>query len=512
VRRLDLSSLRPKEQKFRGPRLARRLSMVLKRVAPVAHLRLSNDSEGSPEKGVPVDQEVVARTRLNGVSVDIRLLQYFRRGPDNSLTTVWLFSPVTVARVDNLYDGLGYGWAGDYLPAVFFETELGGVQLWQWIGLLVLLVLALVVGYLASYVTRRALNRLAKFTRWAWDDAVVASMRGPLVLIFWALGFYVLSAVLALDDQADGVIWGIFKLVAIVSVGWFGVRIIDVMADTMLAFFKGRDDDMGMAMVPVARKILKTLAVVIAGIVALQNVGMNVAGLLAGLGIGGLAIAMAAKTTLENLIGGITIAFDRPFKVGDFITVGGTTGTVEDLGLRSTRIRTADRSVVTIPNGTVVDSKIENFVYRDKVRLFTSLGVQYDTTPAQITLIVDEFKRYLLQNPLVMDGFRVRFVGFGASSQDIEILGYINTSDFGRFTGIREQIYFDLGRIVSEAGAQLAFPSQTVYLGKESHADSEKAETAARVVAERREAGELTLPEVPEAVERRLRKVSEPEA
>jgi MscS family membrane protein len=452
---------------------------------------------GSPETGVPFDEEVLARTTLGKSKVQVRLALQ----PRTDGAAVWIFPAATVADIDALYDTLGYGWAGDYLPPVFFEVRVWKIQLWQWLGILAALILGYILGMIVSYLVRKLLLRLAKLTRWDWDDEVVATMRGPLIGAGWALGFVVLTSFLALADKPRATMLGACKLLAILALGWFLMRLVDVAARQLMDVFEERGDDMGVAMIPVTRKILKPILAVIIFIVALQNIGVDVSGLLAGLGIGGLAFALAAKDTLANVFGSVAIAFDRPFKVGEFVKVGDLLGTVEDVGLRTTRLRTLDRTVIAIPNAQVADSKIENYAFRDRVRLVATFGVQYDTSQDQLRYIIDEFKRYLLDSDLVwQESWRVRFVGYGASSQDIEVYCYLATSDFNEFTAMREQVLLDLGQLVTAAGAEFAFPSQTVYVGKDSHADGKKAKQAAAQVAQRTEDGTLCIPEIPDAV------------
>jgi len=476
ARLLDLSKLGRQQQKQRGPRLARRLGMILKRLHPGSFSRISNDPMGSPETGVPFDEEVLAGTDLGKSKVQVRLALQPRESGD----AIWIFPEATVADIDTLYETLGYGWAGDYLPPVFFEVRVWKIQLWQWLGLLVALFLGYIIGVIVSFLLRKLLLRLARLTSWEWDDEVVDQMRGPLTGAGWALGFVILTTFLALADKPRATILGLSKLVAILALGWFVMRLVDVAARQLMAVFKARGDDMGVAMIPVTRKILKPILFVIILIVALQNIGVDVSGLLAGLGIGGLAFALAAKDTLANVFGSVAIAFDRPFKVGEFVKIGDLLGTVEDVGLRTTRLRTLDRTVIAIPNSQVADSKIENYAFRDRVRLLTTFGVQYDTSQEQIRYIIDEMKRYLLQSDHVyQDGWRVRFAGYGGSSQDIEVLCYLATDDFNAFTAMREEVLLDLGKIVTDAGAEFAFPSQTVYVGKDSHADAKKAKAAA---------------------------------
>ncbi len=475
--------------------------MILKRLHPGSFSRISNDPMGSPETGLPFDEEVLAGTDLGKSKVQVRLALQ----PRESGEAIWIFPAATVADVDALYGTLGYGWAGDYLPPVFFEVQVWKIQLWQWLGIVIALILGYIIGLIISFLLRKLLLRLAKLTRWEWDDEVVGQMRGPLTGAGWAAGFVIMTTFLALADKPRGTILGLSKLVAIMALGWFVMRLVDVVARQMMEVFKQRGDDMGVAMIPVTRKILKPILFVIISIMALQNVGVDVSGLLAGLGIGGLAFALAAKDTLANVFGSVAIAFDRPFKVGDFVKVGDLVGTVEDVGLRSTRLRTLDRTQISVPNSQVADSEIENYAFRDRRLLVATFGVQYDTSQDQIRYIIDEFKRYLLESRNVwQESWRVRFVGFGDSSQDIEIMCYLDTTDFNEFTGWREELLLDLGKIVNEAGAEFAYPSQTVYVGKDSHADSKKAKAATAQVAQRTADGTLCIPEVPEQVREEL--------
>ncbi len=499
---LDLSQLPEAEQRERGRRLARRLAAVLKRVHPGSYSRVSNDPAGAPERDVPFDEEVVASASLDAGSVQIRLARH----PLTRGEPVWLVSAATTAEIDALYERHGYGWVGDHLPLVFVGWQLAGVQLWQWLGLALFLGGAFLVGYLVSLVTRKLLLRLSGLTSWRWDDLLVARIGSPLTLALAALALALALPVLALAKGPHELLRSGCKLTGLLALGWVLVRIVDVIGDQAFGYFKERKDDMGMAMVPVARKILKPIIAAIVLVVALQNVGMNVSGLLAGLGIAGLAISLAGKNTIENLFGSLIIAFDRPFKLGDTIKVGELQGTVEDLGLRSTRVRTVERTLVTIPNAQLADSRVENLSRRDRMRLFAKLGVRYETAPDQLRLIVDETKRYLLAHPRVwQESFSVRFVGYGESTLDLEVACYIATADWGEFTGIREAILLDLGSILERAGTQLGFSSRALYMTKTGGLDAKKAKQASAVVRERGERGELCLPEIPDAVRAALR-------
>lgn len=492
---LDLTGLDKDKQAAEGARLARRLGLVLKRLKPAGFGALSNDPAGAPEREVAVDEEVVARATLQDREVPLKLARYPRTGGPGA----WLVSAETVGAIDEVYGALGYGFAGDRLPTPFFSWEALGVQLWQWLGLLAALALALVLGSLAAVLGQGALARLARRTSWAWDDELVAALRGPLAAGFSVVAFLALAEYLALGDGPQGVVGTLAKLVSIFAGGWMLLRLIDVAGVALTSAYKGKNDDLATAMVPVFRRVLKPIAGAMVLVVALQNVGMNVAGLLAGLGIGGLAIALAGKTALENLIGSIAIAFDRPFKIGDFIKVGDFLGTIEDVGLRSTRIRTLDRTLVSIPNGQMADAKVENFARRDRYKVVVTLGLEYGARIEQVKLVVDDLKKHLLANANVwQESFSVRFVGYGASSLNVEVFCYVVAASFDLFTGMREELLFEMGRIVERSGARFAFPSQTLYQAQAEPADSKLAEAAKAEVARRQQAGELFLPEIPE--------------
>jgi MscS family membrane protein len=175
------------------------------------------------------------------------------------------------------------------------------------------------------------------------------------------------------------------------------------------------------------------------------------------------------------------------------------------VGLRSTRIRTLERTLVTIPNGQMVDSRVENFAKRDRIRLLMTIGVQYDTSREQLQYIVDELNRVLLAHPMVFhEVIRVRFAGFADSALEIEIFTFITTTDFTEFTAVREDLMLKMSEVVEAAGAEFAFPSRTIYAGKASDADSKKAKVAAETIEQRIAAGDWTIPMIPETLREQL--------
>jgi MscS family membrane protein len=246
------------------------------------------------------------------------------------------------------------------------------------------------------------------------------------------------------------------------------------------------------------------VAVVIIGDGATQ-LGLPVFSVLAGLGIGGLAVALAIRPTLENLIGGIILYTDQPVRVGDFCTFGDKSGTIEAIGVRSTKIRALDRTIITVPNAEFVNLNIENLTRRNQMLLQSRIGFRYETKPDQIRWLLAETRKLLLQHPMVApEPARARFAGFGNHSVDIEIFAYIKTNDFSEFFSIREDIFLRLIDIVEESGTTFAFPSTINYLARDSGMDGERASRIEAIMRELRNGQKLPFPEFDDKTRKEL--------
>ncbi len=247
-----------------------------------------------------------------------------------------------------------------------------------------------------------------------------------------------------------------------------------------------------------ARLIFRILGLVIAlGILvhALDRLGVPVSGIVTGLGVGGIAVALAAQGTLQNLLGGASLIADRPVRIGEFCRFGERLGTLESIGLRSSRIRSLDRTVVTVPNSDLAGMHIENFARRDRILLHTTFGVRYETTPDQLRAILADIRALLIAHPeVVLEPARARFIEFGASSFDIEIFAYVRARDYESYLAIREDIFLRLIDIVTRNGSSVALPSQTVYLRRDSEPDGAGRESAEAKVAGWRRSGTLPFP------------------
>ena len=243
-----------------------------------------------------------------------------------------------------------------------------------------------------------------------------------------------------------------------------------------------------------ARTLGTAAGVVIIGHAA-QELGLPLYSVVAGLGIGGLAVALAIRPTLENLIGGIMLYVDQPVRIGDFCSFGDKTGTVETIGVRTTKIRALDRTLISIPNSALADMQLINWAKCDRMLINTTIGLRYETKNDQLRHVLVKFREMLHAHPKIhSDTVRVRFADFGQSSLDIGVRIYALTQDFNEYHAIREDVLLRMSDIVKKSGSSFAFPSQTLYMGRDDGLDSERGETAAKEVEFWRKAGKLPFP------------------
>tara|TARA_B110001454_G_scaffold218939_1_gene248697 strand:- start:195 stop:1307 length:1113 start_codon:yes stop_codon:yes gene_type:complete len=256
-----------------------------------------------------------------------------------------------------------------------------------------------------------------------------------------------------------------FSLIYIYSIVKILLRFVDYIGLILRKKAEETENKMDDQLIPFAVEIIKFIVYVFAAFIIFGNVlGINVTALITGLGIGGIALAMASKESLENLLGSFTIFLDRPFTVGDIVQVGNVTGKVEKVGFRSTRITTFDRSIVTVPNKKMVDAELDNLGLRPVRRVKFHIGLTYSTTTEQIKNIVKEIQEMVNIHPKTNDDGRVRFQEFGASSLDILVIYYVNSPKWEELINVKEDINYKIMDIVKKHNSDFAFPSTSVYL------------------------------------------------
>jgi MscS family membrane protein len=359
-----------------------------------------------------------------------------------------------------------------YLPAPLLAAGPRGLLWWQWLAIPVLLAFSFVVGTALGWMTRRILGHLAARTQTTWDDALLHRIGAPLRLLWTIAVFTALRPALDLDADAGEVVSRVLRSATLLVVFWAGLRSVDVGLDAAATAPWAKVNASLSGLLPLGRKLAKIVLLAIGLVSVLNELGFQVASLLAGLGIGGIALALAAQKTVENLFGSVAIGVDQPFRVGDFVKVEDVTGTVETIGMRSTRIRTLDRTLVTFPNGKLADLKAETFAARDRLRLLVNLGLSYDTTAAQLRSILAGIEQVLLAHPRIWpEGVSVRFTEFKESALNVEVMAWLQLTDWGAFTRERQELFLRFMAIVEEAGANLSFPTRTVHLVQDRGAE-----------------------------------------
>jgi MscS family membrane protein len=464
VKAADLLQL-PEPQKGRGAELALRLKQVLDRRAWLDLDTISELDTGDPNDGLAPNQEDIARLPLtSGGDAPVRLVRVA-----DTEDARWLFSKGTVERIDTWYADLDDHWLLEHIPRPLLRPGPGDLLWWQWIALPLVLAVAGLGGLLLGRLTRAAFGHLARRTATTWDDAWLERALAPLVLAWTIACAYALLPFLGLYEPAQALAERALRAGLFLVFFWTLFRIIDVIAGIASQTAWATAYPASRSLVPLGARVSKVGVLAIAVVAMLAQFGYPVASLVAGLGIGGLAVALAAQKTVENLFGAFSIGVDQPFREGDFVKIEDFVGTVEAIGLRSTRVRTLDRTLVSIPNGKLAELRVETFTARDRIRLFCTLGLVYETTSQQMREVLAGLERILRKHPKIWpEAVIVRFKEFGASSLDIDVMAWFQTQDWNEFQLIRQEVLLDFMGVVEAAGSSFAFPTRTLHIAGNS--------------------------------------------
>lgn len=496
---LDTSELTPTVREQETSLLAAYLRQVLDRIGYILWQEIPND----PNSRTPYVHFEHQEGSITVAPVD------------TGNGVIWQFTPDTLSSIRSLYAAMDempreavYDFAED--KPVYFRirtmvrssapallSPLGPLERWQWGALAVMVLVGWSVGYGGNVATVRVFRSRAA-TR-------AGSLESPLARVLtWSVpaitfGFFLLVALYALGlpeivaTPVKAFAW-IIIIVAALPIGW---HLIGLAAERYRRRWEtpGYHDTLITLMAGVIRVVL-----LIVGFLLLADVlAIPYEGVIAGLGIGGLAVALAAQPTLHNFLSGLTLYADRPVSVGDFCRFGDKLGTVERIGMRSTSIRSLDRTVITIPNSEFANLQLENYTRRDNIRFVTTLQLRFETTPDQMRYVLAELRRLLIAHPRVTpDPCRVRFMGVGEYAFDIEIFAYINTTDYNEFLAIQEDLYLRMMVVIEEAGTAFAFPSHVEYRTEDRGLDTERIKESEEKVTNWRSDHRLPFPDFDE--------------
>ncbi|MGO9087204.1 MAG: mechanosensitive ion channel family protein [Candidatus Sulfotelmatobacter sp.] len=481
----------PAHRQSEGEPLAMQLKFVMDRSTFTGRVGNFTQSEGIPQEGVPPGRQRLGTMSSGDVEVDLDLV----RVSDPNAGKIWLISSETLARVPELYDQVEARQVETRLPQVLVKNQLAGMPVWQWLALVLALPLAAAAGWLVLALLEIPVRWWAR-RRGRVDVASWRSVSGPAWLLAGTLIHQVLARYLGMPLLDRHYYFQITSVALIISATWIFWRFVRWslrrVRDRALAH-----GHVGTGSLMLLGERLVKAAIFVAGsLIVLGSLGFNMSTALAGLGIGGLAIGFGAQKTIENLFGGVSVLGDEVIRVGDVCRFGDRTGTVEDIGLRSTRIRTDERTLVAIPNGTVASINVENFSRRDKILFKTTLGLRPESKADHVRFVLAELRRLLYSHPKVESKtVRVRLTDIAGTSLSIEVVAYILTRDFNEFAAVREDLLLRMMDILEDSGGGLALPSQTLYLSRDSGLEKEKADAAAQKVSELRDGKQLPFPD-----------------
>lgn len=472
-------------------KLARQLQVVLDRGLKADIDRLSRKPEGELQAGLPPTHNRVGTVDTRAGKLEILVERTSRPGKGS----IWRFSSDTLRLVPAAAEELGPFHPETYIPRPLVDITVYSLSLYRWIVMLLGLALALGLGTLVTKALVPLLRPLFRRMTGEADDRTLGSIRAPIRLILISAAIRLFSTFAASLGMRQ--FWTrVAVTVGIIGLAWLVFRLHDALSELGIRNLHRRGTLGKIAIWTLFRRLFKGLVVAVTALLLLHRSGVDLTAILTGLGIGGLAVALAAQRTLENLLGGMMIITDEPIRVGDFCKVGDQMGTVEDIGLRSTRLRTLSRTMVAVPNGQISAMSIENFSLRDKFWFRHPIGLRYETSADQLRYVLAEIRTMLYSHPKVeRDDARIRFVGFGGSSLDLEIFAYVQATEMSEFLAIQEDLLLRIMDIIAKAGTGMAFPSQTTYLAKDTPLDSQKTEEAVTRVREWRERGELPFPD-----------------
>jgi MscS family membrane protein len=468
----------PARRQTEGDALAMKLNIALNH-AFAGSLRPSKQPEGTPQEDVPMDRQKLGTMSAGDVDADLELV----RVTDSSAGKVWLISSNTLAKVPELYDQVEARQVESRLPRWMVTHQFSGMPLWQWLALLLLIPVAAAAAWLLLVLLQIPLRW------WAgkYGDAELAhwrSVSAPAWLLAGALVHRILASYLGVPLLP----WHYYKQVTAVAVivgtFWILWRVIRWFLQRVRgrAFAHGHSGTGSLMLL--GERMIKAVVFLIAMFLVLSVLGFNMSTALAGVGIVTLAVGFGAQKSIENLFGGVFVLGDEVIRVGDVCKFGDRTGTVEDIGLRSTRVRTEERTLLAIPNGTVATINVENLSRRDKILFKTVLGLHSDTLAENLRYVLKEIRGVLSNHEKIeKNTIRVRLTELAASSINVEVLCYVLTQDFDEFAAVREDLLLRVMSFVEDSGTSLASPSQTLYLSGDPGTGKDKIKAAAKNTA-----------------------------
>ncbi|HMF76361.1 MAG TPA: mechanosensitive ion channel domain-containing protein [Bryobacteraceae bacterium] len=452
---LDLDLLRPKQRTQDGPHLAQQLERILDSQGRFNPLRLSQDPQGSLTDDTDPAIEHVTTVRSNGRPFVLTLQRIDVKGGP----AVWLFSSATVAAIPELTPAKAAVQSAieARLPRFLVSIELTGTPLWKWLALALVALLVILAFRMVARLVDRIFDQLAaklgRPTSWRWLRAVLE----PVLVLLFVTAFVIVERFIEPSAISRLYIGRILLMIVVWSIAWAVINLIDLFLRRLDAMLDVRQRVVSHSLLFLGRRLMRAVVVVSASIVILSNWGYDMSTIIAGLGVGGIAVALAAQQTIANVFGGVSIIGDNPVMVGDFGNFGGLLGTVEDIGMRSTRVRTLSRTVVSVPNTAFAGMNLENYSVRDKILFNPTVQVKRTSPKEQIRHCMRELGEMLAnRKDLELGPTPVRISSYTSASFGIEIFSYVLTKDINAFYRVEAELFLAMDDVITAAGIELA--------------------------------------------------------
>ncbi|TWX66799.1 mechanosensitive ion channel [Colwellia demingiae] len=439
---LDYRNLSEKTLSVGKEELARQLGVVLNRTLWVDLNSISSLKEGRKNDNLPSYRELVGQVEFQDNNVDV-LLQRVPRAQDK--VKIWKISNATVEKIPRLFKRYSYSPLGEILAKKLPAVDLFGVMLWQWLYFTMMIVMYFFIAKIVTWLAAFGIKRVYKNV----SSEVLTFIKEPfalLIAIIFARNFHdEANVTIALKAVTEG------STLLIIAWCWVFFRFIDLMKTLLAKKFIAQDRPLAVYLLRPAGTVIKIIIFSIASLHWLENLGFNASTLLAGLGIGGLAIALAAQKTVENIIGAITLYTSAPIKIGNFCRFGNSLGVVEEIGLRATRIRTLDRSVIYVANAKFIDMNIENYSEREKMAFKPKIFLAPNTPKENIDALLVAIRTMLSStDSLAASPLRSHFKAYTIYGLELDVFAYVNTTDFDVFLDEINQLNLNILALLNE--------------------------------------------------------------
>lgn len=474
VKTLDLSELPERMRASLGGIRAFQLKEVLDRYKEIFLPEIPNESIRPP---YPVLRDEAGNIILESVT------------EEDSGLKAWRFSAATVESLPALYEKFrtrdrvvegGETIAkpfslrirdyfndtfGDHAPVL--RNELFGLEIWQWLGLLLIILVGMTISRVIAWLIGHTIRRFFARENLTLDAELERGFVRPIRIAFMAWVWFLGLHTLTLPPNVYDILRSAAIVVTALGGVWAAYRLVDIIGGYLHERAETTHNKFDDLLAPLVARSLKVLVIAIGLIVVVDTLGWDPTRIMAGLGLGGLAFALAARDTVANVFGSVTVLTDRPFQIGDWVVINGTEGTIEQVGMRSTRIRTFYNSLVTMPNSEISTATIDNYGMRRYRRVKATLGVQYDTTPEKIEAFCEGIRQLIREHPYTRkDYYHVYFTGFAASALEVLVYCFLDTPDWGTEMRERQRLFLDIMRLAKRLDIAFAFPTQTLHFAQ----------------------------------------------